>query len=236
MKHWDGGTASAGASAANGSAQAIMAFGAAAGSVNVTPKTHVTYAGENIDQVAQQHVQVTSGQRINLQAGHGVAMFVHAEGISAIANQGKVTLQSQADDTQIDSAKNIQLTAAGGKLAGAASDEVVFVTSGGAYLKLHGGDIELGCPGNFTVKSAGHMWGGAASMSVDLPKFDHAPLGRVPQLVRATDGEVAHGYEGEVQKSAGDIVKGQTDTSGKLSPINGNRFESLVANFFKKRR
>ncbi|WP_246024862.1 type VI secretion system Vgr family protein [Paraburkholderia dinghuensis] len=215
--------------------EALMAFGAQAGSVNVTPKTHVTYAGENIDQVAQQHVQVTSGQRINLQGGHGVALFAQAEGISAVANHGKVKLQSQADDTQIDSAKSIQMTAAGGKLAGMASDQVVFVTSGGAYLKLHGGDIELGCPGNFTVKSAGHTWGGAASMSTGMPKFDDAPLGRVPQLVRATDGQAASGYQGEIQKSAGDIVKGQTDGSGKLSPISSNQVESLVVKFFKQK-
>ncbi|NIE66029.1 type VI secretion system tip protein VgrG [Burkholderia sp. Ax-1719] len=212
----------------------LMAFGAEAGAAHVTPKTHVTYAGENIDQVAQQHVQVTSGQRINLQAGHGVALFAQADDVSAVANQGKVKLQSQADDTQIDSAKNIQLTAAGGKLTGAASDQVVLVTSGGAYLKLHGGDIELGCPGNFTVKAAGHTWAGAASMSADMPKFDHAPLGRVPQLVRATDGQAASGYEGEVRKAAGDIIKGQTDGSGQLPPINGDQFESLAVNFFKK--
>ncbi|WP_322095668.1 type VI secretion system Vgr family protein [Paraburkholderia bannensis] len=212
----------------------LMAFGAQAGALHVTPKTHVTYAGENIDQVAQQHVQVTSGQRINLQAGHGVALFAQADDISAVANQGKVKLQSQADDTQIDSAKNIQLTAAGGKLTGAASDQVVLVTSGGAYLKLQGGNIELGCPGSFTVKAAGHTWAGPASMSADMPKFDHAPLGRVPQLVRATDGQAASGYEGEVRKAAGDIVKGQTDGSGQLPAINGNQFESLAVNFFKK--
>lgn len=211
-----------------------MAFGAQAGSVNVTPKTHVTYAGGNIDQVAQQHVQVTSGQRINLQAGHGVAMFAQADDVSAVANQGKVLLQSQANDTQIDSAKNIQMTAAGGKLAGMASDQVVFVTSGGAYLKLQGGDIELGCPGSFTVKSAGHTWGGPASMSTDMPKFDHAPLGRVPQLVRTSDGQAVKGYEGEVRKATGEVIKGTTDASGKLQPLSGNQFESFVVNFFKK--
>lgn len=212
----------------------LMAFGAQAGSVNVTPKTHVTYAGGNIDQVAQQHVQVTSGQRINLQAGHGVAMFAQADDVSAVANQGKVLLQSQANDTQIDSAKNIQMTAAGGKLAGMASDQVVFVTSGGAYLKLQGGDIELGCPGSFTVKSAGHTWGGPASMSTDMPKFDHAPLGRVPQLVRTSDGQAVKGYEGEVRKATGEVIKGTTDASGKLQPLSGNQFESFVVNFFKK--
>lgn len=212
----------------------VMAFGAQAGFVNVTPKTHVTYAGENIDQVAQQNVQVTSGQRINLQAGHGVAMFAQADDVTAVANQGKVLLQSQANDTQIDSAKNIQMTAAGGKLAGMASDQVVFVTSGGAYLKLHGGDIELGCPGSFTVKSAGHTWAGPASMSADMPKFDHAPLGRVPKLVRATDGQPVKGFEGEVRKASGEVIKGKTDANGELPPLKGDQFESFVVNFFKK--
>jgi len=218
------------------SPHALMAFGAQAGAVHVTPKTHVTYAGENIDQVARQHVQVASGQKISLQAGQGLAMFAQADGVSAVANHGKVMLQSQADDTQIDSAKNIKITAAGGKLSGAASDEVVFVTSGGAYLKLHGENIELGCPGNFTVKAAGHHWDGPASMSVDLPKFDSGSTGRVPQLIRASDGMPVDGYRGEVRKATGDVLEGQSDPQGKLPGIRGERFEPLVVNFFKNKK
>lgn len=57
-----------------------MAFGAQAGSVNVTPKTHVTYAGENIDQVAQQHLQLMSGQRLNATAGQGMQLFARGAG------------------------------------------------------------------------------------------------------------------------------------------------------------
>ncbi|KVG62130.1 hypothetical protein WJ33_30320 [Burkholderia ubonensis] len=211
-----------------------MAFGAQAGSVAITPKTHVTYAGENIDQVAQQHVQLTSGQRINLHGGRGVAMFAHSDGVSAIANQGKVTLQSQNDDTEIDSAKNIQFTAAGGKLIGMSKDEVVFTTAGGAYLKLHGQNVELGCPGQFIVKSAGHTWDGPASMSADLPTFNHAPLSRVPKLVRATDGQPSTDFVGEVQRSSGGLVSGQTDATGRLSQIDTNQFEKLTFNFFEK--
>nr|WP_242538440.1 type VI secretion system Vgr family protein [Trinickia acidisoli] len=236
FKGWQSASGGAGAVSAAGSmrsAYALMAFGAQTGTVNVTPKTHVTYAGENIDYVARQHVQVASGQRLHLQAGQGVAVFAQSDGISAIANQGKVTLQSQADDTQIDSAKNIQLTAAGGKLAGAASEEVVFVTSGGAYLKLHGANIELGCPGSFTVKSAGHAWSGPASMSADMPKFDAGSMGRIPQLVRVSDGAPVEGYRGEVYKSTGDLLEGQSDAQGKLPEIRGDRFEPLVVDFFK---
>lgn len=231
FKEWKPGGTGSGAA---GDGAALMAFGAQAGSLNVTPKTHVTYAGVNIDQVAQQHVQVTSGERINLHGGRGVAMFAHSEGVSAIANQGKVTIQSQNDDTQVDSAKNIQLTAAGGKLAGMASDQVVFITSGGAYLKLHGSDIELGCPGTFTVKSAGHSWDGPASMSADMPKFDHAALGRVPKLVRATDGNAAAGFDGQVQKASGALSNLKTDAVGELPAVHADQFEKLAVQFVKK--
>ena len=215
-------------------APALIAFGAQSGSLNVTPKTHVVYAGENIDQIAQQPVQVTSGERINLHAGRGVAMFAHSDGVSAIANQGKVTIHSQNDDTQVDSAKNIQLTAGGGNLVGTASDEVVFVTSGGAYLKLRGGDIELGCPGTFTVKSAGHVWDGPASMSVDMPTFGQETLGRVPTLIRSTDGNAATGFVGEVKKPSGPLSDLSSNAAGELPAIDADQFERMAVQFIKK--
>ncbi|WDR88166.1 type VI secretion system Vgr family protein [Burkholderia ambifaria] len=231
FRNWTPGGAPAGAA---DDACALLAFGAQSGALHVTPKTHVIHAGENIDQVAQQHVQVTSGERINLHAGCGVAMFAHDDGVSAIANQGKVTIQSQNDDTRVDSAKNIQLTAAGGKLVGTASDEVVLVTSGGAYLRLRGGDIELGCPGTFTVKSAGHAWDGPASMSADMPTFAQDTLGRVPKLVRATDGHAAAGFEGEIQKPSGPVSNVSSDVAGQLPAVDADQFERLAVRFIKK--
>ncbi|MCM3089399.1 DUF2345 domain-containing protein, partial [Bhargavaea ginsengi] len=132
VKGWPNGKASDGGES-SGASMAAIGITAPAGISMATPKTVTTHAGGNVDVVAQNHLQYTSGQRINLQAGRGVAMVAHSEGVSAIANQGKVALQSQNDDTQIDSAKNIQMTAGVGKLAGMASEQVVFVTSGGAY-------------------------------------------------------------------------------------------------------
>ncbi|MBN3838033.1 type VI secretion system Vgr family protein [Burkholderia sp. Ac-20349] len=200
----------------------------------VTPKTVATHAGKNVDTVALESVQTAAGQKIKLDAGHDVALFSQGGDVSAIANQGKVKLQSQGNDTLIDSAKNIQFTAAGGKLIGMSKDEVVFTTAGGAYLKLHGSNVELGCPGQFIVKSAGHTWDGPASMSADLPTFSHAPLSRVPKLVRATDGQPSTDFVGEVQRSSGGFVSGQTDAAGRLSQIDTNQFEKLTFNFFEK--
>ena len=115
-----------------------------------------------------------------------------------------------------------------------ASEQVVFVTSGGAYLKLQGGDIELGCPGSFTVKSAAHTWAGPANMSTDFPKFEHAPLGRVPKLVRATDGQPAEGFDAVIKKASGDLDNLKTDATGRLPQVTGDQFEQLTVQFIKK--
>lgn len=75
----------------------LMAFAASEGMVSATPHSHLSYAGQNIDSVAQQHLQLTSGQATRVHAGQGIALFAQASGLSAIANQGPVHLQAQAD-------------------------------------------------------------------------------------------------------------------------------------------
>lgn len=213
--------------------QAAIGITSPAGISMATPKVVATYAGANVDTVAQKHLQFTSGGRTNMHAGRGVSIFAHQDGISAIANQGKVRLQSQADDTQIDSAKNIHFTAVDGKLVGIGK-EILLMTPEGAYLKLYGDTIEVGGNGPFISKTAGHRWEGPASMSADLPKFDHGSLGRVPKLLRDLDGEPARGYQGEIQKATGEVVPGQTDAAGKLAPINSDQFIQMAARFFKQ--
>lgn len=235
IKGWPQGGSKQGSTGASGASGAAIAITAPAGVSTVTPKTVATHAGGNVDTVALENLQSTSGQQMNFQAGHGFSAFTQGGDISLIANQGKVTTQSQNGDTEIDSAKDIKVTAAGGKLTGMANGDIVFVTSGGAYIKLSGANVEIGCPGQFIVKAAGHTWAGAASMSTDMPKFDHSPLGRVPKLVRPTDGQAVQGMQAEITKASGELVKGQSDAAGKLAPIQGSQFEKLAVNFFKNK-
>ena len=101
-----------------------------------TPQTLLTCAGLNVDTVAQKNYQQTAGGHYLINAGQGASIFSHQGGINAIAHHGKLLLQSQHDETRIDSAQDIKLCAAGGKLVGMAQDEITFVTAGGAYLKL----------------------------------------------------------------------------------------------------
>ncbi|WP_298407472.1 type VI secretion system Vgr family protein [Janthinobacterium sp.] len=119
-----------------------------------TPRTLAGNAGANIDLVAQQHLQLSAAQRCNVNAGKGISLFAHQDGIVQVAHFGKFLLQSQHDLLQADAAKEIRLTA-GTRLVGMAQDEITFMTAGGAYLKLSGGAVELGGPGALTVKTDG---------------------------------------------------------------------------------
>ena len=94
IQQWDNGS---------GGAPAI-GIAAPAGISFATPKTIVSYAAVNIDSVAQRHLQMTAGQRCNVNAGKGISLFAQREGLTAIANYGKVLVQSQHDSTQIDAA------------------------------------------------------------------------------------------------------------------------------------
>ncbi|MDW5419236.1 DUF2345 domain-containing protein, partial [Iodobacter sp. CM08] len=81
------------------------------------------------------------------------------------AAKGKIQLQAQSDDIEITADKNIKITACKEKVEIAAGDEVLF-TSGGGYIRLKGGNIEIHCPGEVSIKGASHELSGPASMNL----------------------------------------------------------------------
>jgi len=197
-----------------------------------TPKTIVSYAGVNLDTVAQQHMQLASGKRFNVNAGKGISLFSHSDGITQIAHNGDFTLQSQHDDMKLVSAKDIKVTAAKRMIA-MAEEEMTFIVSGGAYLRLKGGDIEIGGPGNLTVKTAEHHWNGPASGKTEMPSFGAGTFERTPRLVRATDGKPVEGMQVHIERDGAAPITGETNAAGEGPKVKGDRLELLKVTFKK---
>ncbi|MES2741570.1 MAG: type VI secretion system Vgr family protein [Pseudomonadota bacterium] len=145
-----------------------------------TPKTIVHYAGANIDTVAQHSLQWTSGQYANLNAGKGIALFAHKNGITHIAHYGKMLLQSQHDDTEINAAKNVKITASDSKIVMMAK-EIHLIAEDGSFIKL-GGGVTLGSKGDILHQASDFKFDGPASMQTDLPTFLGAPAQVADQL------------------------------------------------------
>ncbi|MEO6921911.1 MAG: type VI secretion system Vgr family protein [Collimonas sp.] len=198
-----------------------------------TPKTIVSYGGKNIDSVAQQHMQFTAGQRFNLNAGKGISLFSHKDGIVQIAHYGKFLMQSQHDDMQVDSAKDLKVTA--NKHLILMAEEITLMTTGGAYIKLKGGTPEIGGPGALTVKTAGHNWNGPASSPAELPKFNQGDLNRTPRLLSPMDGKPVEGMKAHVERAGDSPVSGQSGSDGKASKIDADRLQQIKAFFYTPR-
>jgi type VI secretion system secreted protein VgrG len=133
---------------------------------------------------------------------------------------------------QLVSAKDIKMSAAK-RMVVMAEDELTLMVSGGAYLKLKGGHIELGGPGNLTVKTAEHHWNGPASMQTDMPKFDAGEFQRTPRLVRASDGKPVEGAEVHITRDDGQVVTGQTNAAGEGPTVKSDRLQQLTVTFKK---
>ncbi len=201
-----------------GGGGAVIGLSAPEGISFATSNALVSYAGSNLDSVAQQHLQLTAGQRFNLNAGQGVSLFAHHGGIKAIAHQGKFLLQSQHDDTELNSAKNVRITATDGKVVVMAK-EIQLIAEDGSFIKI-GGGITLGTDGDIKHHGANFPFDGPATMAAELPVFDKGTPDQkfVLKYGAHSDGPVAAANRRyEIALSDGSILSGTSDASGKTS-------------------
>ena len=86
------------------------------------------------------------------------------------ANQGKVAIQAQNDEMQLNALKDATITSSAGKITIAAKEEIL-LTSGGGYIKIANGEVEIGCPTMVRVKCAGFAVTGPSEHKQPLPRF-----------------------------------------------------------------
>ncbi|CAJ3335527.1 Rhs element Vgr family protein [Burkholderia pseudomallei] len=235
FKRWAPGTGTDGAAApSDGAARALMAFGAQAGSVNVTPKTHVTYAGENIDQVAQQHLQLMSGQRLNATAGQGMQLFARGAGVQAVAGEGPMLLQAQAGTLTANAQKGVKITTNEHEVF-VSAPKIRLVAEDGSYLEL-GGGITLGTNGDIKLLSASHQWGGPSTAQAAKSGFGNQPTDQRFKLhYPGEDGDLqaAANKRFRITLDDGRVIEGKTDASGLTDLVKDDAMRIAKIDYLK---
>jgi len=130
----------------------------------------VSYSARNIDTAAKQHLQMTAGQHFGLNAGKGISLFARSGGLTGIAHFGKLLLQSQHDDTDINAAKNLTMTATEGT-ATLSAKVILLVAEDGSFLKLGDGAPVMGSKQPLKFHAADFKFDGPESMAAAFPKF-----------------------------------------------------------------
>ena len=229
LQRWENGSNTA-QGGAEGGAPALLASAPDGIALN-TPKTLASYAGENADTVAQQHVQQTAGQRYTLNAGTGIGLFAHDGGLRAIAHHGELLCQSQHGNTRINASENLYATASHGLIHLMAAKEIILGVEGGAAIRIYGDKIDFLCPGTLRYKAAKHLMQGPGSLAADLPAFSDEGLGRRFRLLRPTDGQPVADTPYRIDLSDGTVREGKTNANGETDLLEDERFKIARVRF-----
>jgi len=151
------------------------------GIVSVTPADQVWVSGTQSVITAGHDLQwMSQGEAVAAVVG-GVLLYAHGSeapkgkpnqerGIALHAAQGKVSARAHSKSARTAAKVSVTLAATQADVNVAAAKHVL-ATAAGAYLRIEGGDIELGAPGLVEFKSAKKEWAGPKSDYSDLPEL-----------------------------------------------------------------
>lgn len=151
--------------------QAVLLMSAPEGIALASGSHLQAVASENIYMTAGQNVELGAKKNITLAASEKISIFTETEGIEAIVAKGDLISQAQSGNIEVIAKQNISLTSTTDGMTFTAAKTLTFTCAGGAYIRLSGGNIELGCPGDIMMKQSKLLYSGPASMQSNIPEL-----------------------------------------------------------------
>ncbi|WP_083338814.1 type VI secretion system Vgr family protein [Chromobacterium sphagni] len=148
--------------------QPLIVLSGPAGIASVTEQSQTVSAGTNLNLVAQRDANHSTGRRWLHNVGQHISLFVAGVqdkmAMKLIAAKGKVQVQAQSDAMELTADKDLTITSVKGRVQIAARQEVL-LASGGGYIRIAGGNIEVHCPGEVSIKGARHSLSGPTNLA-----------------------------------------------------------------------
>ncbi|MDI3360056.1 type VI secretion system tip protein VgrG [Lelliottia sp. V89_10] len=167
--------------------------------------------------MSQQNTDISAMRRFTVAAGEAISMLARTAGMKLFAAKGKVEIQAQDDNIETLAKKDVTVTSVEGKVEITAATELV-VNCAGAYIKLSGGNIELGCPGNILLKTSNVQKMGPADYDIEMPEL---PKGFAEHFIAHDEetGEIWPNKRYRITTGKGEVFEGITDAEGKTASI-----------------
>ncbi|MDR6478405.1 type VI secretion system secreted protein VgrG [Burkholderia sp. OAS925] len=226
-----GNAAGGGAGNANAFREPVVLFASPSGAALSTQKSIHIASATQTNIVSGQSAHVATGKSLIAGVTEKLSLFVQNAGMKLFAAKGKVEVQAHADDIELTAQKTMKLLAATAMIEAAAKQEIL-LTSGGAYIRLKGGDIEIHAPGIVDIKGSQHSFNGPVRKNYPLPNWPQpetqGPV-RFNMLLADTPGPDGYPHintawrivsaptADEALMSSDSILTGQSDISGKLA-------------------
>ncbi|NZA28139.1 type VI secretion system tip protein VgrG [Luteimonas sp. SJ-92] len=149
------------------------------GLMSLTPADQAWVSGTQASLIAGGDLDWASQAGTVIASAGGIALFTQGSeapagkpnqerGIALHAAQGKVSARAHKNEAKIAAKQSITVASTQADVEVSAPTKHVLLTATGAYLKLEGGDIELGAPGTIEFKASKKDWTTQAGTSAQL--------------------------------------------------------------------
>lgn len=209
-----GHTAGGGTGTANAFKAPILLAASPAGiGVSTQQSVHLT-ADEQLTLVSGQSTHIATGKSFIASVTDKISLFVQNAGMKLFAGKGKVEIRAHSDNIELTAQKTLKVLSASEKVEVAASQGLL-LTSGGAYIRIQNGNIEIHAPGKIDIKGSQHSFNGPTSGTYDLPALPKGDLHNKLEL-NLTDNNLkpVPGAPYKVVFENGTMMAGKLDANG----------------------
>ncbi|RQU68800.1 type VI secretion system tip protein VgrG [Burkholderia cenocepacia] len=217
-----GRTAGGGTGSASAFKESVMLFGSPASiGLSTHQSVHVS-ADQHVNLVSGQSTHIAIGKSLLASVGQKLSLFVQNAGIKLFAGKGKVEIQAQSDNIEVTAQKAVKVVSATDRIE-IAADQGILLTSGGAYILIKDGNVEVHAPGKIDIKGASHTFAGPASTNFVMPHLPQGVAAPTDLEFRLVDpyGRPSPGVEYKTTLSDGSVKHGVLDADGyaKISGV-----------------
>lgn len=225
----------------------LSASGAATG---LTPAHTVVTAGEHLTLTAAQDVSLLAQRHHAWAVKDGISLFTRGEvkdpqhgvqdtGLKLHAATGNVNLQAQSGSFTLTAAQAVDMQSTAADIVISAPQRILLNGSGG-YVKIEGGNIEIGTSGKASFLASMKELGGGGGASSQPPLFPRpkdwtAPAGDLFFILRSHSGNPVANRRYRAL-TGNQMIEGFTDAEGKTQILEGHidqyaRFELVNQTF-----
>ncbi|WP_455852588.1 type VI secretion system Vgr family protein [Pantoea endophytica] len=185
----------------------------------VSPKAvRISSGSHSVGLVSGRNTDIHAANSVTITAAQHISLFSQNSGIKLFSGKGDIDLQAQNNAMNIKAQEDLTISSLQGNVRVDASKELI-LTCGGAYIKISGGNIEIGCPGNILLKANNIQKMNANDLTVQTEKF-RMGYSEGYTIKDSKSGMIKPYTKYKITTSEGDVVEGTSDKEGKTLPIN----------------
>ncbi len=216
---------------------ALVLISAPDGIATTTPASTHLHSAQQMTISTGEDVNIATGKSLLASIADKLSLFVHRAGIKLIAAGGRVDIQAQQDEMELQAKHALRLSSTDDAII-VAGKKHILLTSGDAYIRLADGNIEIHAPQRIDIKGANKTFSGPTGLAHTFKDF---PEGTGSYEKRFTlhwqDTDIAaSNMRYRITKADGSVMEGISDEAGNTSILDSQVPESASIEILGKNR